>query len=73
MTRRGVHCFIASRLFSRSLTWNSGNFCSLAASNTDENLDLYALQMSAPAIPHEYVYETSVSAGSTTAMTDSPV
>ncbi|UCI05205.1 class I SAM-dependent methyltransferase [Mesorhizobium sp. B1-1-8] len=40
------------------ITWNSGNFCSLAASNSKENLDLYVSQMAAPAIPHEYVYET---------------
>jgi hypothetical protein len=42
------------------MTWNSGNFCSLAASNSKENLDLYVSQMSAPAIPHEYVYEAGV-------------
>ncbi|WP_214476782.1 class I SAM-dependent methyltransferase [Mesorhizobium sp. dw_380] len=44
-----------------TMTWNSGNFCSLAASNSKENLDLYISEMSAPAIPHEYVYEASVS------------
>ena len=41
-------------------TWNSGNFCSLAASNSKENLDRYVSQMPAPAIPYEYVYETSL-------------
>ncbi|WP_188393808.1 hypothetical protein [Mesorhizobium sp. SARCC-RB16n] len=56
-----------------TMTWNSGNFCSLAASNSKENLDLYASQMSTPAIPHEYVYETNVSDAATIAMTDSPV
>lgn len=40
------------------MTWNSGNFCSLAASNSRENLNLYLSQMEDPAIPHEYVYET---------------
>ncbi|TGQ63515.1 MAG: class I SAM-dependent methyltransferase [Mesorhizobium sp.] len=55
------------------MTWNSGNFCSLAASNSKENLDRYASQMSAPAIPLEYVYETSVSPGSTAAVTEIPV
>jgi hypothetical protein len=35
------------------MTWNSGNFCSLAASNSRENLDLYVSQMPAPAIPYE--------------------
>jgi hypothetical protein len=39
------------------MTWNSGNFCGLAASNSRENLDLYLSQMSSPAIPNEYVYE----------------
>ncbi|TGU53275.1 class I SAM-dependent methyltransferase, partial [Mesorhizobium sp. M2D.F.Ca.ET.148.01.1.1] len=39
------------------MTWNSGNFCSLAASNSRENLNLYVSQMADPAIPHEYVYE----------------
>ncbi|TIW98366.1 MAG: class I SAM-dependent methyltransferase [Mesorhizobium sp.] len=43
-----------------ALTWNSGNFCSLAASNSEENLNRYLSQMAAPAIPHEYVYETSL-------------
>ena len=43
-----------------SLTWNSGNFCSLAASNSEENLNRYLSQMATPAIPHEYVYETSL-------------
>ncbi len=42
------------------MTWNSGNFYSLAASNSKENLDLYVSQMAAPAIPLEYVYETSL-------------
>jgi hypothetical protein len=57
-----------------TMTWNSGNFCSLAASNSRDNLDLYVSQMSTPAIPHEYVYETSVSAASSTiAMAESPV
>lgn len=42
------------------ITWNSGNFCSLAASNSKENLSLYLSQMAAPAIPHEYVYEVSL-------------
>jgi hypothetical protein len=42
------------------MTWNSGNFCSLAASNSKENLSLYLSQMTAPAIPHEYVYEVSL-------------
>lgn len=42
------------------MTWNSGNFCSLAASNNRENLNLYLSQMAAPAIPNEYVYEASL-------------
>ncbi|WP_245468443.1 class I SAM-dependent methyltransferase [Mesorhizobium sp. M1E.F.Ca.ET.063.01.1.1] len=43
------------------MTWNSGNFCSLAASNSRSNLDRYLSHMEAPAIPHEYVYESSLS------------
>ena len=46
-----------------ALTWNSGNFYSLAASNSAENLKLYVAQMATPAIPHEYVYETSLHHG----------
>lgn len=42
------------------MTWNSGNFCSLAASNSRENLNLYVSQMADPAIPHEYVYEAGL-------------
>ncbi|MEI9405689.1 class I SAM-dependent methyltransferase [Mesorhizobium sp. Cs1330R2N1] len=47
-----------------ALTWNSGNFYCLAASNSQENLNRYVSQMASPAIPHEYVYETSVHGGS---------
>ncbi|MFE0018358.1 class I SAM-dependent methyltransferase [Mesorhizobium sp. NPDC059054] len=43
-----------------AMTWNSGNFYSLAASNAKENLSLYLSQMEAPAIPHEYVYDVSL-------------
>ncbi|WP_051333825.1 class I SAM-dependent methyltransferase [Mesorhizobium sp. WSM3224] len=39
------------------MTWNSGNFCSLAASNNSQNLNMYLSQMADPAIPNEYVYE----------------
>ncbi|XNO46276.1 class I SAM-dependent methyltransferase (plasmid) [Sinorhizobium meliloti] len=39
------------------ITWNSGNFYGLAASNCEENLNLYLSHMAEPAIPHEYVYE----------------
>ncbi|BCG96818.1 hypothetical protein MesoLj131a_56820 [Mesorhizobium sp. 131-2-1] len=55
------------------MTWNSGNFCSLAASNSKENLGLYVSQMPGPAIPHEYVYESSVSQNVATAVTEGPV
>lgn len=55
------------------MTWNSGNFCSLAASNNKENLDLYVSQMPGPAIPHEYVYEPILSPISTIAVTKGPV
>ncbi|MGX8009032.1 class I SAM-dependent methyltransferase [Mesorhizobium sp. ORM8.1] len=54
------------------MTWNSGNFCSLAASNSKENLGLYVSQMPAAAIPHEYVYEDSVSPASPTAVAEIP-
>lgn len=39
------------------VTWNSGNFYGLAASNSTENLRRYLEVMPEPAIPHEYVYE----------------
>lgn len=42
------------------MTWNSGNFYSLAASNARENLDLYLSRMAPAAIPHEYVYDTGL-------------
>ena len=44
----------------RVITWNSGNFCSIAASNSWENLSLYLSQMADPAIPNEYVYEAGL-------------
>lgn len=43
-----------------AMTWNSGNFYSLAASNAKDNLDRYLRQMEEPAIPHEYVYDTTL-------------
>lgn len=43
-----------------AMTWNSGNFYSLAASNALENLSLYLDQMDEPAIPHEYVYDSNL-------------
>lgn len=39
------------------VTWNSGNFYGLAASNSEENLRRYLSLMVHPAIPAEYVYE----------------
>lgn len=39
------------------ITWNSGNFYGLAASNSKENLRRYLSLMVHPAIPAEYVYE----------------
>lgn len=39
------------------VTWNSGNFYGLAASNDAENLRRYLAMMVQPAIPTEYVYE----------------
>ncbi|MCO5148578.1 MULTISPECIES: class I SAM-dependent methyltransferase [unclassified Shinella] len=39
------------------ITWNSGNFYGLAASNSQENLWRYLSLMVEPAIPAEYVYE----------------
>ncbi|WP_142781654.1 class I SAM-dependent methyltransferase [Agrobacterium sp. T29] len=41
------------------VTWNSGNFYELAASNSTENLQKYVSLLPEPAIPVEYVYETS--------------
>lgn len=42
------------------ITWNSGNFYGLAASNSEENLMLYLSHLVTPAIPHEYVYESDM-------------
>ncbi|KQW61186.1 MULTISPECIES: hypothetical protein [unclassified Ensifer] len=39
------------------ITWNSGNFYGLAASNSKENLRRYLSLMAQPAIPAEYVYD----------------
>ena len=40
-----------------TITWNSGNFYGLAASNSSENLRLYLSLMVQPAIPSQYVYD----------------
>ena len=42
------------------VTWNSGNFYGLAASNSWPNLSRYLRAMPEPAIPHEYVYWQSL-------------
>lgn len=39
------------------VTWNSGNFYGLAASDSEENLHRYLSLMTAPAVPGEYVYK----------------
>lgn len=39
------------------VTWNSGNFYGLAASNNEDNLSRYLALMDPPAIPFEYTYE----------------
>lgn len=51
---------IRSRFRYCAMTWNSGNFYSLAASNAKQNLERYLGQMEEPAIPHEYVYDTTL-------------
>lgn len=38
------------------VTWHSGNFYGLAASNSLENLSRYLSLMAQPAIPQEYAY-----------------
>lgn len=40
------------------ITWNSGNFYTIAASDSRENLTRLVQAMSPPAIPDEYLYET---------------
>nr|WP_245421413.1 hypothetical protein [Rhizobium sp. L9] len=47
--RRFQHCFV---------TWNSGNFCTLVASNSQSNVERFMSGLIKPAIPTEYVYET---------------
>jgi len=39
------------------ITWNSGNFYTIAASNDADNLHALVERMCEPCIPHEYVYE----------------
>ncbi|MGZ9719098.1 class I SAM-dependent methyltransferase [Rhizobium miluonense] len=43
------HCYV---------TWNSGNFCTLVASNSLSNIERFMSGLIKPAIPTEYVYET---------------
>ncbi|WP_234942450.1 hypothetical protein J4T85_034395 (plasmid) [Sinorhizobium medicae] len=38
------------------ITWNSGNFYTITASNSAENLSRYICSMVPPCIPNEYVY-----------------
>ncbi|KAF4769405.1 hypothetical protein N7455_008868 [Penicillium solitum] len=47
--RHFSHCFI---------TWNSGNFHTLIASNSLENLNTFMAGLVQPAVPKEFVYET---------------
>ncbi|ANM08354.1 hypothetical protein AMC78_PD00850 (plasmid) [Rhizobium phaseoli] len=47
--RRFQHYFV---------TWNSGNFCTLVASNSLSNVERFISGLVKPAIPMEYVYET---------------
>ncbi|MDP9813482.1 hypothetical protein J2W42_006356 [Rhizobium tibeticum] len=42
------HCYV---------TWNSGNFYTLAASNSADNIEQFIGKLCAPALPVEYVYE----------------
>jgi hypothetical protein len=39
------------------ITWNSGNFYSLVASNSSPNVERFLSNLIEPAIPEEYVYE----------------
>jgi hypothetical protein len=49
----------ATRQYSRHchITWNSGNFYSLVASNSLPNIERFLSNLIKPAIPNEYVYE----------------
>jgi hypothetical protein len=40
------------------VTWNSGNFYSLVASNSAASIERFLSHLIGPAIPHEYAYET---------------
>ncbi|KAJ5742169.1 hypothetical protein N7533_011578 [Penicillium manginii] len=42
------HCFV---------TWNSGNFYTLVASNNQENLDSFVASLGSPGVPKEFDYE----------------
>jgi hypothetical protein len=41
------------------ITWNSGNFCTIAAGNSAQNLSRYISSMLPPCIPNEYVYTST--------------
>ena len=43
-----------------SITWNSGNFYTLVASNNQLNLDRFVAGLGAPAIPKEFEYEDNL-------------
>ena len=49
LSARYRHCYV---------TWNSGNFYTLVASNSSKNLGRFVRGLVEPAIPHEYVYGT---------------
>lgn len=48
-----------------AVTWNSGNFYALAASNCSDNLRSYLADMSPVAIPREYLYVPEITRLST--------
>lgn len=50
---------VLSKVFVESyVTWNSGNFYTIAASNSARNVRSLVSKMGRPALPREYVYET---------------
>jgi SAM-dependent methyltransferase len=57
VTLSGMADAIYARFSHCLVTWNSGNFYGLAASNDAENLGRFLTSMMQPAIPVEYVYE----------------
>lgn len=57
VTLETMACTIGEHFSHACITWNSGNFYTIAASNDADNLHALVGKMCEPCIPSEYVYE----------------